>query len=394
VEIGVMLLGQCAVDVGYEECHRDGTCRVDLELARIVLCPENFKTHSDYLIEECIVNLPAMYLDYAKFDEATNEFHARTLWVKYNKRNISEEEKRRILSPCNRETVNEGEVKELCNLGIINREEYIRALEKKLEIFRSFFGDFREILREYPVPFVANFVQVDRSVINSYLLFGSSDNKDWIQIYHGERFEDEVGLTYFENMREFKFYRLVFIPNKNSSEHDDCHLELYSKEPKRGEFVEGIPRLTKNNHTGYIVSSSNTKGGVTEYNGVSPYDVNQFGGAFWHSVKDPGTSCLTFQLPRNRVFNGVLVSCRASGRTDQAPRSFSVHGSCDCYSWDDLLSVETVSEWKNGEKRSFPFENNTPYLYYRFKIYASFCKPADYYHACNVTFGNFPLKHK
>lgn len=264
----------------------------------------------------------------------------------------------------------------------------------------SFFGGFRGFLREYPVPFVANFVEVDRSVVDSYLLFGSSDNKDWVQIYREERFEDEVpevpevGLTYFENMREFKFYSLVFIPNKNSSEHDDCHLELYSKEPKKGEFVEGIPRLTESKHTGYTISTSVTKGGVAEYNGHSPYNVNQFGKLHWHSVKDPGTSCLTFQLPRNRVFNGVLVSCRVHGRTDQAPRSFKVHGSCDGSTWDELLSVESVSEWKNGEKRSFPFENSTPYLYYMFEINASFCKPADYYHACNVTFGNFALKHK
>ena len=400
VEAGAMLLRQCAVE--YEECHCDETSRVDLELARVVLTAENIKNHLEYLIEECVVNLPPMYLDYAIFDDTTTEIHVRIMWVRYNRTRISEEEKRRILSSCNLGTINEEELKELLSLGTINLEEYreylegclerrkmeIHSLERELGIFKCF---CREVTCEYPEPFIANFMKVDRSAVHLFMLFGSSDNKEWVQVYRGECFEDEVGLFYFENMRKFKFYRLIFIP-KSSSEHGDCQLELFSKECESGEFVEGIPVLTASSHKGYVISTSVTKGGVAEYHGHDPYNINQFERLHWHSVQNPGISSITFQLPRNRVFNALQVGCRKSGRTDQAPRSLSVQGSIDGSNWDDLFSTGSESEWRNGEKRSFTFVNNTSYLFYRLRIHTSFCIPTDYYHACHATFGNVALK--
>ena len=153
VSIGSKMLLDCAL--AYDECHSDAADRVDVALAKVVLTYENMKNSGTNIVDSCLMELPAQYLEFAECKEEHGDLSNITIRLKYVQfqvKTMSEEEKCDILRHCNLGGLNSEELKELYKLGMFNHfafveqchEETIKerdedrkridALEKKMEM--------------------------------------------------------------------------------------------------------------------------------------------------------------------------------------------------------------------------------------------------------------------
>ena len=127
LEIGAMLLYKCAVE--FEECHTDGQSRVDLELTKVVMTLNKKKNYPETVVDQCLLKLPAAYLDLIQFEDAITELGVRLKFVRYNKQQSTDEKKKQLLKF--------DEMRECCKHGLINGgvfvEEFVEIIKMKDE---------------------------------------------------------------------------------------------------------------------------------------------------------------------------------------------------------------------------------------------------------------------
>ena len=147
-EAGSVMLKKCAL--GFRECHDNATGRVDIALAKVVLTGENITTRYDSVVNDCLMQIPALYLDIATYGydhSEFGEFNIRMRYVKYHRSSISDEDKKVIMQRCDESKLDLAEVQELKKMGMVSETELsaavFRALEQKesangLEAYRLF----------------------------------------------------------------------------------------------------------------------------------------------------------------------------------------------------------------------------------------------------------------
>ena len=131
VEIGTRLLYECAVV--YDECKSVEAGRLDEALSKIVLSAHNMEEHGNTIIDECLMKLPASYLDRAEFGFGQeSEFHVRMKFVNY--RRLSGIERMNVLERCKHETLDFAEMICLYEAGAITKAELIEFHSKRTGI--------------------------------------------------------------------------------------------------------------------------------------------------------------------------------------------------------------------------------------------------------------------
>ena len=129
---GAQMLRRC---VCYEECCDSNTCRLNQELAKVVLTKDNIFNHYREVVDECLMLLPPEYLTMTEFGEPHtkySEFCLRTKYVRCNK-SMTKEEKRSFIGNCDWSTLNSQELRELKLVDIVDKDALLEAYEKALE---------------------------------------------------------------------------------------------------------------------------------------------------------------------------------------------------------------------------------------------------------------------
>ena len=129
---GAQMLRMC---VCYEECCDSNTCRLNQELAKVVLTKDNILNHYREIVDECLMVLPPEYLMMTEFGEPHtkySEFCLRTKYVRYNK-SMTKEDKRSFIGNCDWSTLNSQELRELQLVDIVDKNTLLVAYEKALE---------------------------------------------------------------------------------------------------------------------------------------------------------------------------------------------------------------------------------------------------------------------
>jgi len=136
-----------------------------------------------------------------------------------------------------------------------------------------------------------------------------------------------------------------------------------------GESVSQVPEMTSNTApSGTAFASSE----LVDHEAFRVFD----GGALVAgelSYWTPGPSITTghvgyhFTAPKVITIMAITAIEPAVG----APKNFTIEGSSDGTNWTVLLTAQNVS-WSDGERKQFPFYNNTAYAYYRLKVTATF----------------------
>ena len=129
---GVEMLKEC---VCYEECCDTHTCRLNKELAKVVLTKENITSHYREVVDECLMLLPPEYMNMAEFGDLHtrySEFCLRTKYLRHNK-SMTKEEQKAFLCNCDWSTLNSQELRELKLVGIVEMNDILEAYERALE---------------------------------------------------------------------------------------------------------------------------------------------------------------------------------------------------------------------------------------------------------------------
>ena len=97
-------------------------------------------------------------------------------------------------------------------------------------------------------------------------------------------------------------------------------------------------------------------------------------GPAWHAewpLKYP--QWVQFSLSSPEVFSMLSIRAQADKKTfpERAPRTFIFQGSHDEKSWTDLLDVKDAGFTSERVWRTFKFDNNTRYNFYRIYILAN-----------------------
>ena len=88
--VGARFLLECA-NV-HDECHCEGSCEIDLALARVLLTKDNLYSHPDVIIDGCLMNLPPKYLEEVEYDESSEEFNSVRIQLRYAACHCSQDE--------------------------------------------------------------------------------------------------------------------------------------------------------------------------------------------------------------------------------------------------------------------------------------------------------------
>ena len=133
VRVGVELLKACT---RYEECCNTNTCTLNKELAKTILTRENMAEHFREVVDDCLMTLPPEYLDEVVFGEPhtkCSEFYLRAKYLRWHSKEMSFEEKQKLLGVCDWSTLNSQELRELRLADFVDKDELLMAYERALE---------------------------------------------------------------------------------------------------------------------------------------------------------------------------------------------------------------------------------------------------------------------
>lgn len=133
LSFGVMLLKSSQ---HYQECRNNKAYELDKALAKALLTRNNICEHYDTVVSECLMKLPAEYLDMAEYGDphtAWSEFHLRAQYLKEHSEELSQEEKEKIMKKCNTTLLKRDELKELRKLNAIGSELMLDMYDSVLE---------------------------------------------------------------------------------------------------------------------------------------------------------------------------------------------------------------------------------------------------------------------
>ena len=111
----------------HQECCTQ-RCTLDKRLTPIVLTAKNIKEHFDLVVNNCLMMIPAKYLDVTEYGEAHtkySEFHVRVQYVKTHKEEMETEEKQDVMMRCDWTKLESAELKELDELGFVNPHKMV-----------------------------------------------------------------------------------------------------------------------------------------------------------------------------------------------------------------------------------------------------------------------------
>ncbi|RHW32007.1 hypothetical protein [Oceanobacillus profundus] len=127
-----------------------------------------------------------------------------------------------------------------------------------------------------------------------------------------------------------------------------------------------------------IMTSNNSPSGVASASGeyVEPLNNSKVYRA-WEAFHDnytgwlsdtPGRGWLSYQFAKAEIVNGYKFKSSGSMyNLEQAPKSWTFEG-FDGENWVILDEQKDVTNWIEGEYKSFSFSNSTPYLTYRILV--------------------------
>ena len=125
---GVRLL---KMSMCYEECCKTNGCTLDKELARVVMTKENMIEHFKEVVDDCLMTLPSEYLDEAEYGSPhteCSEFCLRTRYMRIHSKEMSEEDKRVMISKCDLSTLSSQELKELRVTNLVDKDELLSLI--------------------------------------------------------------------------------------------------------------------------------------------------------------------------------------------------------------------------------------------------------------------------
>ena len=111
----------------HQECCTQ-RCTLDKRLTPIVLTAKNIKEHFDLVINNCLMMIPAKYLDVTEYGEAhtkCSEFHVRVQYVKTHKEEMETEEKQDVMMRCDWTKLESAELKELDELSVVSPHKMV-----------------------------------------------------------------------------------------------------------------------------------------------------------------------------------------------------------------------------------------------------------------------------
>lgn len=120
----------------YPELCDETTCKLEQELTKVVLTSKNISENSDVIVDNCLMSLPAKFLDmteYGALHTQFSEFHVRLQYVRTHVDDLESEEKQEIMMKCDWTKLQSNELKQLCDLGIFGTQLMISIYQSILE---------------------------------------------------------------------------------------------------------------------------------------------------------------------------------------------------------------------------------------------------------------------
>ena len=133
VRVGTELLKETQ---RYPECHSPSTCELDKKLAEVVLTGKNISENYDFVVNDCLMQLPAQYLDITEYGDPHtqfSEFNVRVQYVKEHSDELKTNEKEALVLKCDWTQFNSKELKELRGLGFVRQELMTELCDRVLE---------------------------------------------------------------------------------------------------------------------------------------------------------------------------------------------------------------------------------------------------------------------
>ena len=210
-----------------------------------------------------------------------------------------------------------------------------------------------------------------------WMFQGSNDNANWTTLdSHANETNWVKGTSrefYFSNGTPYRYYRLYVTAFVNDSYLEMYQLEYFSR-PMVTSTGHGIADVTEPGAEHLAGSSSPYRGSVSHlfdniFNYV--YDPNAVNDhrILVQKIKLPFNIVYDFGAGSNTAVTAYKMYFNAAGQNvSRAPTAWTFSGSNDGSSWTtlDLRSEET--QWTCPDERTFAFNNQTPYRYYRLQI--------------------------
>lgn len=110
------------------------------------------------------------------------------------------------------------------------------------------------------------------------------------------------------------------------------------------------------------------------------YILDGFGPHFWHAEKKPQyPQWVQFEYPSPQKLSTLSIKAQFSSKldlTNRAPKHFVFQASNDGRSWTDLIEVKDAGFTSENVWRTFQFENDKEYAFYRIYILANGGNPS------------------
>ncbi|GGF72679.1 hypothetical protein GCM10010912_17340 [Paenibacillus albidus] len=137
-----------------------------------------------------------------------------------------------------------------------------------------------------------------------------------------------------------------------------------------------IPIMTSNTSPSGIVSASEAFSGTPAwkaFDGIKYYSTTNTNYAAWGTSKTTGW--LAYEFPTAKVITKYIIyygSNQSNSHTIGVnPKDWTFEGSNDKSNWVVLDTQSNVTSWILGEEKSYEFNNDTEYKYYRINISAN-----------------------
>ena len=231
----------------------------------------------------------------------------------------------------------------------------------------------RWIKYEFNEPVVANFLDVAAHSDNTarsmrwYKLEGSNDDEDWTLLLERQYQRDFCSLEArwheFENSTAYKFYKLTCLQTNSDQYWRISRFRLFRRDLGKHNLYRGVPKLSSANQDGYEISSSSVH---DEVNNSALKAFDDEASTIWVGLGSSDV-WLRVKLPSAQAFNTFKILARSDEYLNESPQNFSLQGSNDDENWDTLSTI-TGCSWTSGETKTFTFNNETAYEYYRLYI--------------------------
>lgn len=162
----------------------------------------------------------------------------------------------------------------------------------------------------------------------------------------------------------YKYYKFECIQTNNyGSTYRHYGILLYYKDfGKIPEFDSLVPNLSSNTQDGYMLNCSSESDGQAyrAFDGkLDTYCGGQFSDGEWSIIVKMAIKTIV----------STIEMTAPSSEYNRMPLQFVVEGSNDMTTWDTLYTRNNEDPWNTAsERRSWHFENDTGYLWYRLRV--------------------------